>query len=1357
MSFGIASFRHIISCLRTASRRLQEREARYRTMFENSPISIWEEDFSAVQQVFERLRQAGVSDLEAHFVQHPELVQECAGRVKIIDVNRAAQTLHGASSKEEVLAGLANTFTPESFQAFREELVCLWHGETEMRTEAVVKTLAGELRHVTVTFAVCPGYEATLARVYVSLVDVTERKLMEQKLRLREQEYHTLVNNLPDSITRFDARCRFLFVNRAVEKTFGIRHEDFLGKSFADIGGSDCAEKNRELEQSICSVFERGIAAKREVCWETVHGSRVFEVLHVPEQDEQGRVASVIGIAHDITERKQAEHEHQLHIDFLANLDRINRAIQKSGDLDSMMQNVLDEVRAIFDCDRVYLLYPCDPAAASWSVPMERYKPAYPGAGSLGTEIPMSAEVAAKLRLLLDTDGVLKFGPGGDHPLPPEVAARFGFQSLMATALYPKSGKPWEFGLQQCSHARLWTWQEERLLQEVGWRITDGLSSLLALRDLGESEAKYRQIIDTALEGVWLLDANGRTSFVNTRVTEIMGYEKDELLGRLAADFMFEEDVAEHRQKLKNRSMHLAESYERRMRKKNGETLWVIISASPIVTDNSDFGGSCAMLTDITARKQAELQLKQALEFTEGVINAIPDILLEVDAEGRYLNIWTHNPELLAAPKEALIGRTAHEMLPPEAAAVAMNGIREADENGVSFSNIIRLDLPQGTRWFEQSLSKKPATDPADEARFLVLSRDITERKLAEEKLRLSLEFTESVLNAIPDVLQEVDAEGRYLNIWMGNSELLTAPKELLIGRTVHEVLPPEAAVVAMKAIREADEKGFSFGNIICLELPQGTHWFEQSLSKRPATDPSGEPRFLVLSRDVTERRRMEEALRTSEQRFRALFEQSFQFTGLLTTDGKLLEANRAALEFIGVEESAVLGSSFWDTPWWQHSAALQQQVQDAIREAAGGKLVRFEATHIARDGRVCYMDFSLKSVTDSSGRVVQLIPEGRDITERKLAEEKLKASEERFRAIFQYAGVGIALLDANARIIQANPALEGLLDYDAGELEGRSFAQLLSVPDRDKLAHCLAHLEAGRQDVLGNDCRLFGKQAQEVFAHVLLSAVHGDDGHPALTVALVDDLSERRAAAAREAALQTHLAHIGRVGLMGELTATLAHELNNPLGAIANYAAGCVKHLEAGAAPDTLLSVLEKIGRQARMARDIIQQVRRFVSKTEPVQGRAEIAMALDQSLEFLEAGLERAGIRVERELSPGLPWLAMPLTQLQQIFLNLLMNAIDALQEQDAEPRWIQVRAGLDTAGRVEIAVADNGPLQEIPPQLFEAFYTTKPSGLGMGLAICHTLVEKHGGRIWAAREAAHGLAIHFTLPPATSKHEL
>jgi PAS domain-containing protein len=167
---------------------LRESEERYRLVFENSPVSIWEEDFSGVKALLDDLKKEGVADIETYFDQHPETVRQCADLAKIVNVNRAALALHAAATKEELLHGLVNTFTPESFDTFQQELVCLWNGGTEMTRDAVVRTLAGELRNVTVYFSVCPGYEGTLSKVIVSLTDITERKQAENVLRKMNEE-----------------------------------------------------------------------------------------------------------------------------------------------------------------------------------------------------------------------------------------------------------------------------------------------------------------------------------------------------------------------------------------------------------------------------------------------------------------------------------------------------------------------------------------------------------------------------------------------------------------------------------------------------------------------------------------------------------------------------------------------------------------------------------------------------------------------------------------------------------------------------------------------------------------------------------------------------------------------------------------------------------------------------------------------------------------------------------------------------------------------------------------------------------------------------------------------------------------
>jgi diguanylate cyclase (GGDEF)-like protein len=191
-----------------------------------------------------------------------------------------------------------------------------------------------------------------------------------------------------------------------------------------------------------------------------------------------------------LAQRRRADPERSAHIRFIESLDRVNSAVHGTDDLEQMLTDVLDCVLSIFDCDRAWLLFPCDPEAPTWRCPMERTRPEYPGTYALGIERPVDEQVAKTWRILLGASRPVTFGPNGDYPLAADFPGRFGIQSFIAMVLKPKIGQPWLFGLHQCSYPRVWTDEDARLLQEVGRRLADGLTTLLTLRNLRSREAE---------------------------------------------------------------------------------------------------------------------------------------------------------------------------------------------------------------------------------------------------------------------------------------------------------------------------------------------------------------------------------------------------------------------------------------------------------------------------------------------------------------------------------------------------------------------------------------------------------------------------------------------------------------------------------------------------------------------------------------------------------------------------------------------------------------------------------------------------------------------------------------------------
>jgi PAS domain S-box-containing protein/putative nucleotidyltransferase with HDIG domain len=259
-------------------------------------------------------------------------------------------------------------------------------------------------------------------------------------------------------------------------------------------------------------------------------------------RDESGKPLRMFGTMIDITERIRAEAERQTHLRFLESMDQINRAIQKTDGFEQMASEVLDITLSLFNCDRAFLLYPCDPEAASWFSPMERTRPEYPGVLALGfDEIPMDAEVSGTLRLLLESDGPVKFGPGNPYPLPSDVSERFNIKSFMSMAIYPKVDKPWQFGIHQCSHHRTWASEDERLFQEIGRRLTDALTSLLAHRNLQESELRYRQIFENTSDIIVITEVTQDGRFVqvasNPAWEKVVGLDDSAVLGKPFEEF----------------------------------------------------------------------------------------------------------------------------------------------------------------------------------------------------------------------------------------------------------------------------------------------------------------------------------------------------------------------------------------------------------------------------------------------------------------------------------------------------------------------------------------------------------------------------------------------------------------------------------------------------------------------------------------------------------------------------------------------------------------------------------------------------------------------------------------------------
>jgi PAS domain S-box-containing protein len=363
-----------------------------------------------------------------------------------------------------------------------------------------------------------------------------------------------------------------------------------------------------------------------------------------PTPQQQNIIEQITDLASIAIERKRAEEERQAHLWFLESMDQVNRAIQGTNDLEQMMSDVLDAVISIFNCDRAWLVYPCDPEEASWKVPMEHARPEFPGLFVLGLDLPVDPEIAKVFQSVRASSGPVRFGPGSEHPLPAEAAKRFSIQSMIGMAIYPKGDKPYMLGLHQCSYPRAWTPQEERLFQEIGRRLEDALTSLSMFRNLGESERQLEEAQRLAHVGYWERDPDTDLIAWSDETYRIFGLEPQARILHLSQlpELIHPEDkqivVDAVAEALRGGPRY---DVEYRVVRPNGEVR-LVHSQGDVIRDESGrprrmFG----TVQDITERKRAEQRLV--------VQHAVTQILAEA------ATLHEATPKILRAVCEYLV------------------------------------------------------------------------------------------------------------------------------------------------------------------------------------------------------------------------------------------------------------------------------------------------------------------------------------------------------------------------------------------------------------------------------------------------------------------------------------------------------------------------------------------------------------------------------------------------------------------------------------------------------------------------------------------------------------------------------
>lgn len=469
----------------------------------------------------------------------------------------------------------------------------------------------------------------------------------------------------------------------------------------------------------------------------------------------------------------------------------------------------------------------------------------------------------------------------------------------------------------------------------------------------------------------------------------------------------------------------------------------------------------------------------------------------------------------------------------------------------------------------------------------------------------------------------------------------------------------------------------------------------------------------------------------------------------MLDPSGIVTIWNRGAERIKGWRSSEVVGHDFALFYTSEDIAAGKPQA-DLDRASAEGR-VEEDSWRIRKDGSEFLASVTITALRDSDGALRGFGKVVRDITDQKAAETALARREHHLRSILETVPDAMIVIDEQGIISSFSAAAERLFGHAQADVIGRNVKMLMPEPDRRQHDGYLHHYRVtGERKVIGRLRVVTGQRRSGETFPLELSVGETLSGGQRIFTAFLRDLTERRLTELRMQELQSELIHVSRLSAMGTMASTLAHELNQPLTAIATYLETTRDMLRSADAKtvDTVRVVLNKAAGQALRAGEIVRRLREFVANG-TVQQHAEPLGALVRDAAGLGLiGARELGVHTTMALTDETAQVMIDRVQIQQVLVNLIRNAVQAMS--DTRRRELTISTVPEPGGCITVSVADtgNGIDPSVADRLFQAFVSTKEAGMGLGLSICRTIVEAHGGRIWMTPVPTGGSAFHFTL---------
>jgi two-component system, cell cycle sensor histidine kinase and response regulator CckA len=888
------------------------------------------------------------------------------------------------------------------------------------------------------------------------------------------------------------------------------------------------------------------------------------------------------------------------------------------------------------------------------------------------------------------------------------------------------------------------------------------LQGAMLFAHLQSAEQRYRSIFENAAEGIFQTTEDGRFILANPSLARGYGYGSPEELIEGVTDianqlYVDPEQRAELKRQLDEQGS--VAGFEVQFLRRDGAKIWIKINAGKKFDENRGLTYYEGTMEDITERKRAEDSLRDNKAFLTTLLNAIPAPVFYKDVEGRYLGCNRAFEEFFGKTRDQLIGRSVFEISPPELAEVYHAKDAELLQNPGTQIYDSQVKDANGAL-HDVVFHKATFMDTGGSVLGLIgVILDITERKQVEEALRESEQKYRILIDTTDTGYVIVDEEGKVID---ANAEYLRLTgREFLqqiLGRNVIEWTAEHDRVRNARELRMCVERGWVHN--LEIDYVDGDGCFTPVEINAAVLRAADGVKILTLCRDITERKRAEQAKAEEAIRLRILFDQSRDGIAVLDQNGKVYEANRRYAEMLGYSAEEIRQLHIWD---WDVQSTQEDLVERMRFKDVEGSV--FETRHRRKDGTIYDVEVSSNGVELAGQKLVFCVC--RDISQRKAAEQALREREHYFRSLLVNLHEDILVIDRNHQIIDSNRDFLYVIGQKREELLGRQCFDVLhgySEPCSRHGVVCELETVFGNGHPCGCLHEHVRPDGRTVWVDMLYSLLKKEVGGPDCAILTLRDVTH-------EVEIEKQLRHAQKMEAIGTLAGGIAHDFNNILGIILGYAE--LELLESTGSDESRDRV-EEIRKAALRAKDLVQQILVFSRKHGEERGPLQLGLLLKEVLKLLRAALPST-IEIRQKIDLAADngdLISADPTQVHQVLMNLCTNAGHAMREKGGilDVSMSNVHFGphdparppeLPPGSYVRISVSDTGCGMDgkVMERIFEPYFTTKGvgEGTGLGLSVVHGIVRSHGGAVTVASQPGAGSTFCVFFPAGAKEVQI